>query len=131
MTCGAAHDVWSAARRCRIGPQPVRLLACQERRLAIGRSRPKADREIVAKLRAVDRALGWVDTLGIRALTILARNKLPGELAGSSEQFAVVAVALTVSPSCSSGMTSLSEGDEFGGSARWKRRVSLQGGPAR
>lgn len=38
---------------------------------------PKVDRSLVARLRALDMAESWVDELGIRALPILARNKIP------------------------------------------------------
>ncbi|MGO9762691.1 MAG: hypothetical protein ACLP1Q_15660 [Solirubrobacteraceae bacterium] len=40
---------------------------------------------MLARLRAVDRAPGWVDSIGLRSLTVLSRNKLPPALAGSSE----------------------------------------------
>lgn len=40
---------------------------------------PKADREALRGIRAVDRESAAIDVLGIRALPILARNKLPPE----------------------------------------------------
>jgi hypothetical protein len=43
--------------------------------------RPKADREALRGLRAVDAGPATVDVLGLRALPILARNKLPVALA--------------------------------------------------
>lgn len=46
---------------------------------------PKPDRDVIARLRALRRAPQWVDQLGLRAVTILARNKLPPELEGVGE----------------------------------------------
>ena len=48
-------------------------------------TRPKADRTLLARLRAVDRAKPWVDEAGIRALPVLARNKLPPSWDGAGQ----------------------------------------------
>ncbi len=46
---------------------------------------PKPDRYMLARLREMRLAPPWVDQLGLRAVTILARNKLPPELEGTGE----------------------------------------------
>jgi len=46
---------------------------------------PKPDRDVLARLRALRLAPPWVDQLGLRAVTILARNKLPPELEDEGE----------------------------------------------
>jgi hypothetical protein len=38
---------------------------------------PKVDRHLLARLKEVDKAPAWVDELGIRAIPVLARNKMP------------------------------------------------------
>ena len=48
-------------------------------------SDPKVDRTLLARLRAVDRAKPWVDEAGIRALPVLARNKLPAAWSGAGQ----------------------------------------------
>jgi hypothetical protein len=41
---------------------------------------PKHDRTSLARLRSIDSAPAWLDALGLRALPLLARNKLPSQL---------------------------------------------------
>jgi len=38
---------------------------------------PKIDRHLLARLKDADKAPAWIDELGIRAIPILARNKMP------------------------------------------------------
>ena len=48
-------------------------------------ARPRADRALLAMLRAVDDAEPWADQLGIRAIPVLARNKTPAGWGGVRE----------------------------------------------
>lgn len=48
-------------------------------------AKPKVERTLLTRLRAVDKAEPWVDQLGIRALPILARNKVPPQWTSTRE----------------------------------------------